>query len=138
MSDLRLPPNKISLGPYLGRPVVLNFWASWCVPCRTEMPAFAQVAGEFAQRVVFVGVDVQDTRASALNFARTARVGYPLASDPDASITARYDVVGFPTTVLIGANGRIVANHPGPLSAANLRSLIGPTVGTGQGRPAAP
>jgi len=102
------------------------------------MPAFAQVAGEFAQRVVFVGVDVSDTRASALNFARSAGVGYPLASDPDASITARYHVVGFPTTVVIGANGRIVANHPGPLTAADLRRLIGPAVGTGQARPGAP
>ena len=123
LPDLRSPTKTISLAQYRGRPIVVNFWGSWCPPCRTEMPAFAQVARQTMGSVVFLGIDEEDSRTAALAFAAKTGVGYPLAAD-QATLTARYRVVGYPTTVIIGATGHILANHPGPLSAANLRRLL--------------
>ncbi len=123
LPDLRSPAKKISLAQYRGLPVVVNFWGSWCPPCRTEMPAFAQVSRQTMGSVAFLGIDEEDSRTAALAFAAKTGVGYPLASD-QATLTARYRVVGYPTTVIISATGQILANHPGPLSAANLRSLL--------------
>lgn len=123
LPDLRSPTKRISLGQYRGRPVVVNFWGSWCPPCRTEMPAFAQVALQTMGRIAFLGIDEEDSRNAALHFAAKTGVAYPLASDY-ATLTARYRVVGYPTTVIVSASGQIVANHPGPLSAANLRNLL--------------
>lgn len=93
-------------------------------PRRTEMPAFAKVARQQARTVAFVGIDEEDSRTAALAFAATTGVTYPLASDPQATLTGRYRVVGFPTTVIISPSGQILANHPGPLATASLRSLL--------------
>lgn len=128
LPDLRLPARSIRLDQYRGRTVVVNFWASWCAPCRTEMPAFAKVAHQQPGTVAFVGIDEEDSRNAALAFAATTGVTYRLASDPRATLTARYRVVGFPTTVIISPAGQILANHPGPLSTASLRSLLAKTV----------
>lgn len=132
LADLRHPATTITLSEYRGRPVIVNFWASWCFPCRAEMPAFAGVARQLSHQAVFVGVDEEDSRSSALSFAAAAGVGYPLVSDPQGSLTSRFKVVGFPTTVIISADGRIAADHPGPLSAKDLRSLLAPALRAGQ------
>ncbi|MDQ2728825.1 MAG: TlpA family protein disulfide reductase [Actinomycetota bacterium] len=124
LPDLRQPARRISLDQYRGRTVVVNFWASWCAPCRTEMPAFANLARQKARTVTFVGIDEEDSRNPALAFAATTGVTYPLASDPQATLTGRYRIVGFPTTVIISASGQILANHPGPLDTTSLRSLL--------------
>ncbi len=112
--------------------MIVNFWASWCFPCRAEMPAFAGVARQLGHQAVFVGVDEEDSRSSALSFAAAAGVGYPLVSDPQGSLTSRFKVVGFPTTVIISAEGHIAAEHPGRLNAKDLQNLLAPAFRVGQ------
>lgn len=106
-----------------GRPVVMNFWASWCVPCRVEMPAFDAVARRHPE-VLFLGVAVQDTESAARQFAEEIGVSYPLGSDEDGVIASRYPILGLPTTWLITADGIIAAKWAGQLHEASLESLI--------------
>jgi thiol-disulfide isomerase/thioredoxin len=106
-----------------GRPVVLNFWASWCVPCREEMPAFDTVA-QRRPDVLFIGVAVQDSAESAMAFADEVAVSYPLGLDDDGQILELYPILGLPTTTLITGNGNIATTWSGQLDAERLESLI--------------
>ena len=106
-----------------GRPVVMNFWASWCVPCREEMPAFDSVARRHPE-VLFIGVAVQDSEAAARQFAEEVAVSYPLGLDEDGAIVERYATIGLPTTWFITPNGVIAAQRIGQLDEDSLESLI--------------
>ena len=106
-----------------GRPVVMNFWASWCVPCREEMPAFDAVARRHPQ-VLFLGVAVQDTEAAARQFAGEVGVSYPLGLDIDGGIVGLYPILGVPTTWFITSDGTIAAQYAGQLEEDSLESLI--------------
>lgn len=124
LPDLRDPASLVSLERFRGRPVVVNFWASWCVPCRKEMPAFQAVYRKVHPRVAFVGVDHQDARSDALAFVRTTGVRYPIAFDPDGTTARDYGMLGVPTTVFIDARGRELERHTGQLSRADLEATI--------------
>src|SRR6266581_8433195 len=83
-----LTGSKLSFSSYRGKVVVLNFWGSWCVPCREEASILAAVAGKYqSSGVSFLGVDVRDTTASALAFAHSYHVTYPSVSDQSSAIT---------------------------------------------------
>jgi cytochrome c biogenesis protein CcmG/thiol:disulfide interchange protein DsbE len=110
----------VDLGALKGRPVVLNFWGSWCVPCRTELPILAASARAEGKRVHFVGVDLEDTRAGAQAFLRRYHVPYPSGFDPGDSVASRYAVGGTPTTVFIDSRGHRVGTVPGALTASRL------------------
>ena len=106
-----------------GRPVVMNFWASWCVPCREEMPVFDLVA-RHRREVLFLGVAVRDTEPEARAFASEVGVDYPLAIDRDGQILERYPIVGLPTTWFIAADGTIAGVQPGEVDEQELEGLI--------------
>lgn len=109
----------------VGQPTVVNFWASWCLPCRKEMPALQAVHRQLGDRVRFVGVDHTDSRADALALARSTGVGYPSGFDPEGNVAGRYGLGGLPSTVLISADGRVEAVHLGPFTADGLRAALG-------------
>ena len=91
-----------------GQVVVLNFWASWCPPCRWEMPFFETISQEYKERdVVFLGIAMSDTMKDAGDFADAAGVTYPLALDATNEIARDYEVLGLPTTFLIDKDGAI-------------------------------
>lgn len=115
---------RVSLAQFAGRPLVVNFWASWCVPCRKEMPALGRVSEQLAGRVAFVGVNYQDERSAAAEFQRAAAVRYPSGTDPDGEVGRRYGVMGLPTTVLVDAGGRIVGRRLGEVSERELLDLV--------------
>lgn len=106
-----------------GTPVVLNFWASWCVPCRKEMPAFQQVADETAGKVAFVGLASEDGEDDARRFADANSISYPLGLAP-AGLADSMGVFGLPSTFLIDANGMIVEAHFGELSHDELTTRL--------------
>ena len=106
-----------------GRPVVMNFWASWCVPCREEMPTFDSVA-QRRQDVLILGVAVQDTEGEARAFAAEVGVGYPLGFDAEGEILELYPILGLPTTWFITADGRIATIRAGQLDQDELERLI--------------
>lgn len=114
----------VDLADRAGTPVVLNFWASWCAPCRREMPAFEAAHRDYAGRVAFVGVNHQDSRADALDLVAETGVTYPSVYDPQGVIAYDYDLFGMPTTVFIDADGRIAGRHTGELSEGDLRAAL--------------
>ena len=91
-----------------GKVVVLNFWASWCPPCRWEMPFFETMWNEYRDRdVVFVGVAMSDTVEDAKGFAEESGVTYPIGLDETAEIVRAYEVFSLPTTFFIDKEGQI-------------------------------
>ena len=124
---------RVRLADFAGRPVVVNFWASWCVPCRKEMPALQATAERLEGRVVFLGVNHQDGRIPAAEFEREVGVTYPSGSDPDGAVARDFGVVGLPTTVLVDAGGRIVARSLGEVTEDELVELIAEAFGIDSG-----
>lgn len=106
-----------------GYPVVVNVWASWCGPCRSEFPVFQSASAELARRVAFVGVDVLDQAAAARSFLKRLPVSYPSYSDPDAAIARTLNAgAGVPVTAFFDRSGRQTYLHQGAYS--DLRTLV--------------
>lgn len=110
----RLAGGQLRLQELRGRPVVLNFWASWCVPCRAEAPNLERAWQTYRARdVVLVGVDVQDAEDDAREFIAALKVSYPNVRDPTQHVLTAYRVTGIPTTVFIDREGRIQRRYAG-------------------------
>jgi peroxiredoxin len=123
--SLRTPEGRIvSLAELRGKVVVLNFWATWCRECRTEMPAFEALHRRFGARgLVVVGVNTREGATSAQDYARELRLTFPVVLDPDGRVTSLYGVIGLPTTFLIGRDGRAVALAVGAREWASTAAL---------------
>jgi cytochrome c biogenesis protein CcmG/thiol:disulfide interchange protein DsbE len=107
-----------------GRPLVLNVWASWCGPCRKEMPAFQQVYLQAKEKVGFLGLDSRDVQDAARRFVAQTGVIYRLAADPQGQAASKLGVAALPTTVFIGADGTLRGRHVGALTPTDLRANI--------------
>ena len=124
-----LAGRKFALAAYRGDVVVLNFWGSWCPPCRAEAPALAALATHFWSRGVrFIGVDIQDSPAAAEAFERTFRISYPSLNDPGDQVALAFQSTvppaGIPTTLVIGRTGRVAARVVGQSTYSALGRLI--------------
>jgi thiol-disulfide isomerase/thioredoxin len=106
-----------------GRPVFLNFWASWCVPCIEEMPDIDAAAREHPD-VLFLGVAVEDDPDAARRFAADVGVSYLLAIDETESIIPKYPIFGLPTTWVISSDGQILAKVTGQLQPSQIADLV--------------
>lgn len=106
LPDLDGKPHK--LADYRGKVVVLNFWATWCPPCRYEMPAMQRAWEKVRdENIVFVGVDVGEDSDTVFTFLADYPVEFPLLLDQDAKVIEQYPVTGLPTTYVIDPRGRI-------------------------------
>jgi cytochrome c biogenesis protein CcmG/thiol:disulfide interchange protein DsbE len=108
-----------------GRPLVVNFWASWCTPCRKEMPVLQAVSQQLRGRVDFLGVDYLDQAGAARRLAADTGVTYRLAADPRGRAGTKLGITGLPTTLFIDAGGALVGRRVGELDARRLREAIG-------------
>lgn len=129
MSGTMLTGQKFSLAAQRGDVVVLNFWGSWCAPCRAEAPSLGQLARHFgAQRVRFVGDDENDSPASAEAFLHTFNIGYPSLNDPggEAALTFQSTLppAAIPSTLVIDRTGHIAAIVVGSVTYNGLKALI--------------
>jgi cytochrome c biogenesis protein CcmG/thiol:disulfide interchange protein DsbE len=119
-----LQPPKIDLAALRGKPALINFWASWCEPCKEEAPELERFARGLSGRANVVGVDYTDESQAASKFLRHYGWSFPVLSDPDGIYGARYKFTGLPATVVLDAQGRIVTTLRGPQSAADLRRAL--------------
>lgn len=110
----------VDLSALRGKPVVLNFWGSWCIPCKTELPVLAAAAKAEGKRVHFLGVDLEDTRQGAQDMLHRYGVTYPSGFDPDDSIATEYNLLGTPTTIFIDSQGHRVGTVLGAITASRL------------------
>ncbi|MGH9224657.1 MAG: TlpA family protein disulfide reductase [Acidimicrobiales bacterium] len=115
---------NVALASLRGKPVVVNFFASWCVPCRKEMPAFQAVSSRLGDKVAFLGIDHQDNRDGGRQLLADTGVRYPTGYDPDGKVAERYSLFGMPTTVFISPDGRLLEKHTGELSEGQLEESI--------------
>lgn len=112
-----LSGNEVTLSALAGKPVVINFWATWCPPCRDEMPVLDAASRRLAGQVYFLAVDFDESSDIVIGFAREHELSLPLLLDPGGVVTDRYYVQSFPTTFFVDAQGRLRAQHIGSLDA---------------------
>jgi thiol-disulfide isomerase/thioredoxin len=129
VTGILLTGGRFALAQYHGHVVVMNFWGSWCTPCRSEAPVLSRLSRHFTPAGVrFLGVDIRDSPASAQAFQRDFGIGYPSLTDPGDVIALDFrDTVppaGIPTTLVIGRDGRIAARVIGEVSYPGLNGLI--------------
>ena len=106
-----------------GRPLILNLWASWCIPCRDELPEFDRVAAEHPE-VAFLGVAVEDQEAAAREFAEEVGVRFPLGFDETGNVSTSYQTFGLPVTVAIASDGTVVRQITSRVPEEQLLELL--------------
>jgi cytochrome c biogenesis protein CcmG, thiol:disulfide interchange protein DsbE len=107
-----------------GKPVVVNFWATWCDPCREEMPFIVDAANEFSDEVHFLGVNVQDNAAAAKEFAKDYKMRFRSVSDPNREIANDAKLLGLPATMFYDADGELSFLKQGPIKEKELLDKI--------------
>jgi len=116
--------DEVTLASLTGQPLVVNLWFSTCVPCKKELPDFAEVHREIGDEVRFVGLNLQDSPERAMRFAEQAGVGFEILLDSEQAVAVALDIAQFPSTLFVEPSGRIVDLHQGELTADELRALI--------------
>lgn len=124
LPDVRPGRARVVLAERLGTPVLVNFWATWCTPCRQEMPLLNAADKRLGGKVAILGVDVKDNRAEAVRFLAERGIAYPSAYDPEASLRRSFELVGLPVTVLVGRDGRVVDRVTGAVTRSRLDGLL--------------
>ena len=114
----------VTLASLRGRPAVIIFWATWCVPCFEEHPVLVSTARALGERARFVGVIYEDSEEQVLGFLARQGSAYPSLIDPGGRTAIAFGVFGVPETFFIDAEGKIAAKHIGPLDAASLDAKL--------------
>ncbi|HVF54114.1 MAG TPA: redoxin domain-containing protein [Actinomycetota bacterium] len=115
---------ELALEDLAGTPVVLNFWASWCVPCEDEAPLLREAAEKWSGEVEFVGIDIRDARSEALAFVDRHGLEFAHVRDETLQIYDDYGLTGQPESFFIDADGVIVEHVAGPLTESQLQRLL--------------
>jgi cytochrome c biogenesis protein CcmG/thiol:disulfide interchange protein DsbE len=119
---LQGPP--VTLATLRGKPALIDFWASWCEPCREEAPELAHLQRSLAGSAAIVGIDYTDREESARSFLRKYGWRFPVLSDPDGIYGARFGFSGLPTAVVLDRDGGISATLRGPQSLADFHRAL--------------
>ncbi|GJM36769.1 MAG: hypothetical protein DHS20C19_01360 [Acidimicrobiales bacterium] len=115
---------QVGLEQYLGGPLVINFFAQWCVNCVQEMPAFERISQEFAAEVTFLGISIDEDPADALELVDQTGVTYDVGWDPSEELFAHFQGLSMPTTVFVDADGNVERVWSGVLNDDSLRDRI--------------
>jgi thiol-disulfide isomerase/thioredoxin len=118
----------IDLSALAGGPVLINLWASWCGPCRQEMPLLQAAHESYGEQVAFLGVDTEDTTDAAASLLGDLGITYPQVVDVEGDLLAHLGPPGLPVTVVLDGDGRVAATHIGQLDTAGIEDLLAPLV----------
>ncbi len=118
--------NEIVLAELRGRPVFLNFWATWCLFCVSEMPALDRLASRYGDQVVVLGINAGESPETVEAFARQIGVTYPLLLDRDQEVTRAYRVRSMPTSLIIDAHGVVQSVRYGVLTPPEMEERLAP------------
>jgi cytochrome c biogenesis protein CcmG/thiol:disulfide interchange protein DsbE len=128
--DLRtLDGEGVSLTDFRGKPVVINFWSTWCVPCEQEHALLQEAARFYGDRAQFLGVVYQDEEPAVRRYVARKGTAYPQMMDPGSRCSIDYGVAGVPETFFIGPDGVVAHKKTGPLSSMEIRQQIDPLLG---------
>ena len=131
--DIALPNfqgETVRISDFRGQGLVINYWASWCLPCLTELPGFEQVYQRHRDEVAFLGINLADDPSSALAVVADTGITYPLAIDADGAGFAEFGGLGMPTTVFISPDGEVLELYSGALTADQLETRVEDFFGT--------
>jgi peroxiredoxin len=119
----------VSLESYRGRIVVMNLWASWCPPCRAEMPDLQRLSNLYGARgIAVVGVNEGESPQHAREFADSLQIRFPIWIDGSQQYGRTYAALGLPTTIILDANGVVTRGFDGPLTFAEMQAAVAPLV----------
>jgi cytochrome c biogenesis protein CcmG, thiol:disulfide interchange protein DsbE len=119
---------RVAVADHVGKPMVINFWATWCVPCRSEAPLLERAAKQHDDRVVFIGVDVRDFIGDAKEFVAEHDLTYLIAYDGPAKLWEPWGITGLPETFFVNRDGTIVAHKVGEVDEVELDEAIRKTL----------
>ena len=128
LPSVRNAADAVSLDMRDGRPAVVNFFASWCAPCKRELPHFASASRRLEGEVAFIGIAHQDDAGLAAEMLDEFEIRYPAGNDPDGDLARRYLLRGMPSTAFVAADGTLVGVAAGELDAGELDGWIERTV----------
>lgn len=120
---------SVDLARMRGRPVVLNFFASWCAPCKAEGTAFADAAAAYKGRVQFVGIAIDDSRSGALSYTHRYHWNWPIVFDPHDHLVEPFGLLGKPTTFVVDADGRVAWKLQRELTQGELSTALDDVLG---------
>jgi cytochrome c biogenesis protein CcmG/thiol:disulfide interchange protein DsbE len=131
--ELGHPGKRVALAAYAGRPVIINFFASWCPPCRRETPLLASFYRAHHGQVLMIGVDSGDESAAALRFVASNQVTYPVGVDAyPAPASTSYGIIGLPQTFMLNARHQIVKHISGDITQGELDAWASSLAGAGR------
>jgi cytochrome c biogenesis protein CcmG/thiol:disulfide interchange protein DsbE len=123
----QLDGESLKLSDFRGKPTIVNFWASWCPPCRHELPALQAAYDAHRDEIGFIAVDVKEEPGTVNSFIKELGLSFPVAFDLDGQVSdISYEVRGLPTTIFVDVNGVVAARHVGPLDEATIDSYLTP------------
>ena len=116
----------VSLSAYKGKVLLINFWATWCIPCRTEIPGFIDLYDRYRKRgLEVVGIDIDEPASVVAPYAREMKINYPILLDGGRhEVHEAYGLVGLPTTIIIGRDGVTCEQHVGFTRKATFEAAI--------------
>lgn len=117
--------SEVSLSNLKGKVVLIDFWATWCPPCRAEAPVMDRLYTKYkSQNVAVVGINTDDQEGNAAAYATAQHLNFPIAYDRDHSAANAYEVASLPTLVVLSRSGNVVAKRTGRMSEADLEALL--------------
>ena len=122
MQDLN--GNVLTLSDLVGSPIILNFWASWCPPCKSEMPDFQEAYSEYGSQIHFVMVSIDDTVSAAQGFISASGYSFPVYHDSYGQGASAYGITSIPQTYFINSDGYIELSYAHMISSSELQAGI--------------
>ncbi len=119
--------SQLSLSNFQGKPVVLNFWASWCDPCKQEMPLLENTWKQMqtqGKNVVFLGIDFQDLNKDGISFLQQFSITYPIVLDTSGTVAFKYGITSLPVTIFINQHGTVISRVARQLTQQTLSSNL--------------